>query len=766
MLRFATITWIISCLASPNNLTACTSFCLQTESEVLVAKNLDWSIGYGYMFLNEKNVGKSILITELFSKNECSWVSTYRSLTFNQFGKEFPLGGMNECGLVVEELNAVPVEPDFKDSLKRINEFQLIQYLLDLCASTQEVEEHLSSLQYKPLLQHLHYLAADQSGRVLIIEFNGERFTFHDAGETGIPVLSNNNYLESLRYLSKFKGFGGELDILHRPGSNERFVSVARGLKDYTDENPLRYSFQLLESVKQADTRWSIVYDISRLTIHFKFHGCDRIKTFDFKKLLALPDFYSLGSNLNRCEQSVSQISSAMNEALLQDVFKALSKETGQKTDYDLLYKMALAGNRHLEYRRDDLLISDLLECSCTLPDSEILAYPDDFLNALEEWQEYELVGLGEATHGTREFCQLKHRLFRFLVENYGYRVLAYEYSFRKSLKINDYVRGGQGNIDALMQDDSWIQNNKEVKELIQWMRDYNRDKPDAQQLHFVGIDNQVDAFSPGAVTAYLQQHLPEFAAQQRSLLNQMASIKKTSYRDVEKDEYMFLKNLYENLEKELQRYCKTTTDIHQPYRQSSALRLARSLSQSHEFLYRLARGENIRDAQLAANALELSKSLPEHKLVVWAHNAHIASNPDYYGPQQPAMGWYLRKALDTAYLPIATSFSRGKFKAVMLDTLGNDTQPLSCEIASEPPDVSVNRIFTQTHTDFALNVASVPEGSRLYQYLDNKRPMIGIGDLYLGLPEKHFTNDRIINLTEAYKLVFYFTDTHPVTMN
>jgi choloylglycine hydrolase len=29
-----------------------------------------------------------------------SWISKYGSITFNQYGREFPTGGMNEKGLV------------------------------------------------------------------------------------------------------------------------------------------------------------------------------------------------------------------------------------------------------------------------------------------------------------------------------------------------------------------------------------------------------------------------------------------------------------------------------------------------------------------------------------------------------------------------------------------------------------------------------------------------------------------------------------------
>lgn len=39
------------------------------------------------------------------------------------------------------------------------------------------------------------------------------------------------------------------------------------------------------------------------------------------------------------------------------------------------------------------------------------------------------VVGLGEATHGTREFFTLKHRLFEYLVTSLGYSVLAMEAS-------------------------------------------------------------------------------------------------------------------------------------------------------------------------------------------------------------------------------------------------------------------------------------------------------------------------------------------------
>lgn len=52
------------------------------------------------------------------------------------------------------------------------------------------------------------------------------------------------------------------------------------------------------------------------------------------------------------------------------------------------------------------------------------------------------VVGLGEATHGTREFFRLKHRLIRYLVREHGLRVVAMEPNFPETLAIDEYVPG------------------------------------------------------------------------------------------------------------------------------------------------------------------------------------------------------------------------------------------------------------------------------------------------------------------------------------
>src|ERR1043165_9799873 len=79
---------------------ACTTFGLKNRGEVLAGGNYDWTIGDGMVFVNKRGVAKQATVEE--SDHPARWVSKYGSVTFNQYGRENPTGGMNEMGLVVE----------------------------------------------------------------------------------------------------------------------------------------------------------------------------------------------------------------------------------------------------------------------------------------------------------------------------------------------------------------------------------------------------------------------------------------------------------------------------------------------------------------------------------------------------------------------------------------------------------------------------------------------------------------------------------------
>src|SRR6266850_1892436 len=79
--------------------TACTTFCLRDGNHVLFGRNYDFGIGEGLVLVNKRGVAKTSAVS---GDRPAGWASKYGSVTFNQFGREFPTGGINEKGLTVE----------------------------------------------------------------------------------------------------------------------------------------------------------------------------------------------------------------------------------------------------------------------------------------------------------------------------------------------------------------------------------------------------------------------------------------------------------------------------------------------------------------------------------------------------------------------------------------------------------------------------------------------------------------------------------------
>ena len=100
------------------------------------------------------------------------------------------------------------------------------------------------------------------------------------------------------------------------------------------------------------------------------------------------------------------------------------------------------------------------------------------------------VVGLGEATHGTSEFFRMKHRMLEFLVKDMGFTVFCIEASMPRCKYINDFVLYGKGSIDtATAIQGFWTWRTKEVKNMIEWMQQYNTSVPNEKKVKFYGYD-------------------------------------------------------------------------------------------------------------------------------------------------------------------------------------------------------------------------------------------------------------------------------------
>lgn len=270
----------------------CTIFSLypkkSSKTQHWIGRTFDWSYGHGLVFTNKRNVTKNglrLIPTDISG----SWTSKYGSVTFNQFGREFPNGGMNEAGLVVDALELkTSVYPGI-DSRASLNELQFIQYLLDNFSTVESIAKGLKSIRMSPVGSKLHYFACDTK-KCMTIEFVGGELVTHMMSDLPISSFANNTYEEHVTYARDFITFGGTKPIvLDSKDSLDRFVRASYNAKFINNhKDPVAVIFSMLSDVGTNNNRWQIIYNQNDKIIRFRttakigLHRKISLKNFDF----------------------------------------------------------------------------------------------------------------------------------------------------------------------------------------------------------------------------------------------------------------------------------------------------------------------------------------------------------------------------------------------------------------------------------------------------------------------------------------------------
>ena len=310
------------------------------------------------------------------------------------------------------------------------------------------------------------------------------------------------------------------------------------------------------------------------------------------------------------------------------------------------------------------------------------------------------MVGLGEGTHGTREFFQLKHRVFEFLVREMGFTHFAIEATWPESNAVNRYVLTGQGNSAVLLGDlYFWTWNTNEVLDLIEWMRDWNRTAAVERRVQFLGFDMQ----SPGAAIDTVRVFLERIEPTQVEYVNQRLSCL-ASYRNYRSSrpqpitDYAAqpdsIKVACRNGLAELHTFITSRRAVYEGATSVSQyenlLRSARLAQQFEEMAS--ASGNStvsgrLRDRFMAENAQWLlDQAGPGARMMLWAHNYHVSR-------VSGAMGDWLSSSLGADYLNLAFLFGRGRFNAIGPSLSGS----LRAWDAQQVPANSLEALFLET---------------------------------------------------------------------
>jgi choloylglycine hydrolase len=271
------VTSLFLLLPQHKGVLASSTFKLQKGNTLIYGHNLnEGDIGVpGLVFINKRGMFKTgrtwseIITRGRVNPSSHTWISRYGSVTFNNFGKDFPDGGMNEAGLFIWEANEEADYPK-NDSLPKLNQMNWMQYILDNYSTTEEAIRSASEFEIDGW--SWHFFVGDAGGNTAAIAFLNGGVVVHSGDEMPVPALFNAPYDRELELLKYFRGFGGEYQPDETDPNVPRFVRTAVMIDNYQKEDdPIDYGFYMLKTLRVFDDpEWSILFDAENRMVYFR----------------------------------------------------------------------------------------------------------------------------------------------------------------------------------------------------------------------------------------------------------------------------------------------------------------------------------------------------------------------------------------------------------------------------------------------------------------------------------------------------------------
>jgi len=314
------------------------------------------------------------------------------------------------------------------------------------------------------------------------------------------------------------------------------------------------------------------------------------------------------------------------------------------------------------------------------LPFTSYEAFRKSIKPLIAEMGTKRIVGLGEGTHGTAEFYKLRYWITRILVEEKGFNHVAFENDYSDGFLLNREL-DTTTNLNALMQKRLLsIWQNEETKELLTWIRSYNKNHK--QRVTIDGLDYVFLTPDVELLKSELANHIDPALANMLDLLQQAAIFQDGEWHGMNIKGF---KSKWNELLKSSKRgYTVADSlenklkDMSLPAGQKSAILLA-ALNLKQGFApFNPAAGEASRDSLMAQNAGKILQQAGS-KMVIWAHEAHLAKTA-IYNNAVGGTGGYLLKHFPGNYYVIGTGTATGTFAATTepRDTYTNPMAPYS----------------------------------------------------------------------------------------
>lgn len=285
--------------------------------------------------------------------------------------------------------------------------------------------------------------------------------------------------------------------------------------------------------------------------------------------------------------------------------------------------------------------------------------------------QQVTIVGLGEPIHHDGSAFKAKTRLVKFLHQELGFSVIAFESGFYDCYKAWQEIQAGKLSIDAARKSlyPFWI--STETEELFKYIdKQKNTDKP----LILAGIDCKFSGhYSDESLLLDLKSYLQTINSGMVQDTAKWRAFSTSLKRAIHISDYLtkpspadtlVLNTTLKGILAELQAKVTPPTGrlpeqlFWQQFCRSSLAEVAKKFSKSEE---------QVRDRQMGDNLVFLQRELYQgQKMMVWSASSHLTYNGanierEFYH-QNPRLGDYLKQAYGEHYYHMGFTGYRGEF--------------------------------------------------------------------------------------------------------
>jgi erythromycin esterase len=283
--------------------------------------------------------------------------------------------------------------------------------------------------------------------------------------------------------------------------------------------------------------------------------------------------------------------------------------------------------------------------------------------------QDVQVIGLGEATHGTREFVEIKHHLIEFLVTQMGFTAFAIESPFSDCEPVNDYLLTGKGDRATVLTNQNYTAwDSEEFSAILDWMRDYNKKVPDEKKIRFYGLDVlSLQKVGREKARVYFKKYLPGKVASIDSVIRVFAGedsnwpshMNQTALQQ----SFIPLNDLITYLTDNMDRLIAASSlkEWEQTHKYLEVMQQS-LYNNLNDVPPSFASKKSDRDAFMWQNLLYLMESeRPNAKFMIWAANGHITSNVER---KPKGVGYYLKQKLNDKYYALGLECYGGTFQS------------------------------------------------------------------------------------------------------